>query len=76
MSNTTGVKKQELLILRVDLGSFPVFEEVHVARLFSLLCYVFCFVCLRPVCSILPVYLDFPFSIAPSVFSSVYTKYG
>jgi hypothetical protein len=60
-SDTTGVKKQELLILRVGQGSFPVFEEVHVARLFSLLCYVFCFVCLRPLCSILPVYLDCPF---------------
>jgi hypothetical protein len=55
---------------------FNVFEEVHVARLFSLLCYVFCFVCLRPVCSILPVSLDFPFSIYPSVFSCAYTKYG
>jgi hypothetical protein len=43
----------------------PGFRGVRVAHLFNFLCYVFCFVCLRPVC---------PFLIAPSVFSNVYLK--
>ena len=42
-------KSQELLALRGRLGSPPVICEVRVAHLFSFLCYVFCFVCLRPV---------------------------
>ena len=35
---------------------------------------VFCFICLslRPVCTILPVYLNGPFLIVPLVFSNVY----
>ena len=32
----------------------------------------FCFVCLRPVYSVLPVSLDCSFLIVPSVFSNVY----
>ena len=38
----------------------------------STYCVVFlCFVCLRPVYSMLPVSLDCPFLIAPSVFSNI-----
>jgi len=33
-----------------------------------------CFVCLRPVYPVLPVSLDCPFLIAPSVFSNVYFR--
>ena len=36
-----------------------------------ILCCMFCFVCLRLVCPILPVSLDCPFLIAPLVFSKV-----
>jgi len=36
----------------------------------------FCFVFLRLVCSMLPEYLDCPFSIAPSVFSNIYLLKG
>jgi len=34
----------------------------------------FCFICLRLVYPMLPVSLDCPFSIAPSVFSNVYLR--
>jgi hypothetical protein len=34
----------------------------------------FCFVCLRPVYPMLPVSLDCPFLIAPSVFSNIYYR--
>ena len=37
-----------------------------------ILCCVFCFVCLRLVCPMLPVSLDCPFLIVPSVFSNIY----
>jgi hypothetical protein len=37
-----------------------------------ILCCIWCFVCLRLVCLLLPVSLDCPFLIAPSVFSNVY----
>jgi hypothetical protein len=42
-------KRQELLTLREHLSSPPVFSAVRVAHLFSFLCCVFYFVCLRPV---------------------------
>jgi len=42
-------KRQELLILREHLGLPPVFGWVCVAHLFSFLCCVFVFCCLRSV---------------------------
>jgi len=39
---------------------------------FCLVFYIVCFVCLRLVCSTLPIFLDSPFVIATSVFSNVY----
>ena len=36
--------------------------------------HIFCFICLRLVYPVLPVSLDCPFSIAPSVFSNVYLR--
>jgi len=35
--------------------------------------FLFCFVCLRPVRFMLPVFLDCPFLIASSVFSNAYS---
>jgi hypothetical protein len=69
-------KRQALLILCVHLGSPMVFGGVSVAHLelFSSLCCVFVLfvfvLCL--VCPMLPVSLDCPFLIAPSIFSNVY----
>ena len=42
-------KKQELLTLREHMDSLPVFDGIRVAHLFSFLCCVYFFVCLRPV---------------------------
>ena len=42
-------KRQGLLTLRERLGSPSVFGGVRVSHIFSFLCCVFCFVCLRPV---------------------------
>ena len=61
-------KRSELIALREHMGSPLVFGGVRVARCFSFLCYVLCFVCLRPV-SCLPnvanfsrlSILDYPF---------------
>ena len=52
----------------------PLFLVGSVLPIFLVLCVVLCFACLRPVScdSILPVSLDCPFSIAPSIFSNVY----
>ena len=52
----------------------PDFGEVCVAHLFSFLCccFVFCCVCSRLVCPMLPVSLNCPFLIASSVFYNVY----
>ena len=62
-------KKQELLIIRVHLGSLHGLGGVRVAHDFSFLCCVFCFVCLRPVYCMPNVasvpglsLLDYPFS--------------
>jgi len=67
-------RKQELLSLREHLGSSQVFGWVRVVHLFSFLRCVFCLfafvLCL--VYLMLPVYLDYPFLIAASVFSIVY----
>ena len=68
-------RSQALLILRVHLGSPMVFGGVSVAHLeFSSVCCVFVLfvfvLCL--VCPMLPVSVDCPFLIAPSVFSNVY----
>ena len=41
-----------------------------------MLCCVLCFACLRLVYPMLPVSLDCPFLIAPSVFSNVYLSKG
>ena len=40
----------------------------------DILCHVFCFVCLRLVCPMLPVSLDCPVLIIPSIFSNVYLE--
>ena len=54
--------RQELLTLSGQLSSPPVFWRVRVAHLFSFLC--------------CPFSLDFPFLIAPSVFTNVYLQRG
>jgi len=47
---------------------------VRIANLFSFLCCVyFCFVCLRSVCPMLPLSMDYPLLIVPLGFSSVYS---
>jgi hypothetical protein len=68
-------KKQELPILGEHMGSLLFFfGEVSVAHLFNFLCCVFALfifvLCL--VYTMLPVSLDCPVLIAPSVFSNVY----
>jgi hypothetical protein len=67
-------KKQELLTLREHLSSLPVFGGVRVAHLFIFLCCVFVLfvfvLCL--VYSMLPLSLDCPLLISPTVFSNVY----
>ena len=56
-----------------QMVSSPGFDWVRVIHLFSFLIVVlFCFVCLRLVCPMLPVSLDCPFLIAPLVFYYVY----
>ena len=55
------------MLLCVVVGRFCMYW------LFMLLC-VFCFACLRPVPCI-PVTLDCPFLIVPSVFSTVYAPF-
>ena len=53
------------------------FVGVRVVHIFSFLCcVVFLFVCLRPVSRypMLPVSLDCPFLITPSVFSNIYLQ--
>ena len=53
-----------------NLGSPPVYTGgVNVAHLFSFLCCVFCHLLVYPM---LPVSLDCPFRIIPSVFSNIY----
>jgi hypothetical protein len=65
-------KKQELLAIRVHLGSFPVFGSVCVAHLFSIMCCVFlCFVCLRPVSGLLNVSCLFGLSILDCPFGFI-----
>ena len=54
------------------LGFTPGFSWSQLLIFFSFLCCAFCSVCLRPVYPTLPVSLDCPFLIAPSVFSNVY----
>ena len=61
---------EELLTLREHLGSSPVFRGVLVTYFFNFLCCVFVNLCL--VYSMLLVFLDCPFLIAPSVLSNVY----
>lgn len=64
-------KRQDLFLLREQLGLPPVFGGVHIAHLFRFLCCVFGFVfvlCL--VYPMLPVYLDCPFWIFSVVFIS------
>ena len=63
-------KRQKLLSLRGRLGSPPGFVGVCIDHLFSFLCRNFSFVRLRPVYPMLSVSLDYPFLIAPSLFSS------
>jgi hypothetical protein len=41
--------RQIQLTLPEQLGSPPVFGGFHVVNLFGFLCFVFCFICLRPV---------------------------
>jgi hypothetical protein len=66
-------KKQELLTPCEHMGSHPVFVGVHVA--FFVFCVVL-FVLFESVLCLmylmLPVSLDYPFLIVPSVFSNVY----
>ena len=45
----TSYKRQELLTLPEQLGSPAVFGRFYVVNLFGFLCFVFCFICLRPV---------------------------
>ena len=65
-------KRQELLTLCEHLSSPAVFGEVRVAHLFSFLCCVFCFVCLRPVSCVPKVsgfsILDRPFGFLSRLF--------
>jgi len=64
----------ELLILRHYLGAPPVFDSVRVAHLF-VFCDVFLFLVLFVsclMCLMLPVSLDCPVLISPSVFSNIY----
>ena len=65
-------KRQALLILRENQDSPPVFGRVLVAHHFSLLCCVVFIFELWLVCPQLPMSLDCPFLIAPSVFSFFY----
>ena len=65
------VINHELLAFHNHLSPQPVFDWVRVAHLFSFLCCVFLF-CLSlfcVLCPMLPVSLDCPFLITPSVFS-------
>jgi len=63
-----------LLLVHSRVPGFPLgFSGVRVvARRFSFLCCVFCFVRLCLVCCVPNVSLDCPFLIGPSVFSNVY----
>ena len=61
-------KQQEVLTLCEHMGSPPVFGEGCIAHLFSFLCCVICFACLRPVSCVTNVasvsglsIADFPF---------------
>ena len=69
-------KKQELLIIRVHLGSLDGLGGVRVAHDFSFLCCVFALfvfvLCI--LCPMLPVSQDCPFLITPSVFYDVYFR--
>ena len=75
MSNMS-YKRQELLTLCEHMGSPPVFGGVRVAHLFfSFLCVVFFVLSGIALCSVypmLPVSLDCPFFINPSVFCNDY----
>jgi hypothetical protein len=68
VTRRVSYKMQELLTLREHLGSPPVCWSVRIAHsfLFSVLCFG---------CPMLPVSLDCPFLIAPSVFSNVYLPF-
>ena len=72
-------KRHELITLRENLGSSPVFGGVCIAHLFSLLCCVefLCIVCLRPVSCVpkFPVSLVCQFLIDTSVRSNVYLQH-
>ena len=52
---------------------FTLFVFVYIEWCPTYIVLYFCFVFLRLVCPMLPVSLDFPFLIAPSVFSNVYS---
>ena len=67
-------KKQELLTLRDHLGWSSVTVGVRIAHHFSVLCSVVFVFVLCLVHPMLPVFLDCPFMIAPSVFSNVYFR--
>jgi len=63
--------RNSLLVLREDMGS-PRFLVGSMLLIFLVFCVLFAFVqCL--VCPVLPVALDCPFLIAPSVFSNVHS---
>jgi hypothetical protein len=70
ITRRVSYKKQELLTLRENLGSPPVFGGIHVAHLLGFRCFVlFCFVCLRHVSCVLNVvsYSGLSFLISPVV---------
>ena len=69
--------KQELLTFREHMDSPPDFWWVRIPNRFTYLSCIFCLVCfvLCLANPILPVSLDCPFLVAPSVFPNVYLFY-
>ena len=72
MSNTAGVLSETRTAHPSQGFTSGFFGVVHVAHLFSFLCFLFCLSSLYVRCQMLSITLDCPFLIAHLILSNIY----